>query len=78
MLSANEAKKKTQDNINNCITQEFKKIEEQINDAIFEGEYSISNNGRLKHIIKEKLKELGYKIEISSQYNEPYYIISWK
>ena len=25
MLSANEAKKKTQDNINNCITQEFKK-----------------------------------------------------
>lgn len=34
MLSANEAKKKTQDNINNCITQEFEKIEEQINDAI--------------------------------------------
>lgn len=25
MLSANEAKKKTQDNINNCITQEFEK-----------------------------------------------------
>lgn len=77
-LTAAEAHNKTQENINNCVTTELRKLSEEINNAIAEGKYSISNDGYLKHETLQRLKELGYKVQTGSQYNESYYSISWK
>lgn len=35
-------------------------------------------DGSLKPETRKKLEELGYKVETGTQYNEPYYSISWK
>ena len=77
MLSASEAKTKTQNNIDDCVTQEVKKLDEQISNAIAEGKFSISNSGMLQSSTQEKLESLGYKIKIGRQYNEAYYSVSW-
>lgn len=78
LLAATEAHSKTQENIRNCVTTELHKISEQINNAIAEGKYSISNDGYLQYESQQRLEELGYKIQTGSQYNESYYSISWK
>ena len=78
MLTASEANKKTKEIIKECLTEELSKLEEQINKAIENGKFSISNDGYLQSETTERLKELGYKVETGSQYNESYYIISWK
>ena len=78
LLTAVEAHKKTQENIQNCVTIELQKLSEQINDAIAEGKYSITNDGYLKCETQRRLEELGYKVQTGSQYNESYYSIRWK
>lgn len=40
--------------------------------------FLISEDGSLKPETRKKLEELGYKVETGTQYNEPYYSISWK
>lgn len=55
MLSAGDAKKKTQSNIDNCTTKELRLLEKQINKAIFDGRFSISNNGFLESVTEQKL-----------------------
>ena len=78
MLSACEANKKTLNNIKKCVTEELSKINEQINQAISNGKFSISNDGYLQPETTQRLQELGYKITTGNQYNESYYCISWK
>ena len=78
LLSADEARSKTLENIYNCVTTELHKLSEQINNAVAEGKYSISNDGYLQHGTRLRLEELGYKVQTGSQYNESYYSISWK
>ena len=78
MLSASEARTKTQNNINDCAAKELAKLEEQISNAILEGKFSISNDGSLQLSTRQKLEKLGYKVTTGSQYNEPYYNISWQ
>ena len=78
MLSASDAKKKTQSNIDNCTTKELRLLEKQINKAIFDGRFSISNNGFLDSVTEQKLKGLGYKVTTYAQYNESSYTISWQ
>lgn len=78
MLSASEARTKTQNNINDCTTKELAKLEEQMANAILEGKFSISNDGCLQFSTRQRLEELGYKVTTGSQYNEPYYSISWQ
>ena len=39
---------------------------------------AISEDGSLKPETRKKLEELGYKVETGTQYNEPYYSISWR
>lgn len=77
MVSANEAKRRTQNNVNICVTQELNKLEEQISNAIANGEFFISNNGTLQKETRSRLESLGYKIETGSQYNEAYYSVNW-
>lgn len=76
--SASQASQMTKENIENCCTQELIEITKKINKAIADGKFSISGNGSLKHGIVEKLKGLGYKVEIGCPMNNPYWVISWK
>ena len=78
MLSAREANKKTLNNITKCIAEELFKLEDQINDAIKVGKFYVSSKGYLQVETKRLLETLGYKVTVGSQYNEPYYIISWQ
>lgn len=77
MITANEAKRITQNNINECMTKELTELEMQIKKAIDEGKFSISNDGVLQQATKRQLEEFGYKVQTGSQYNESYYSISW-
>ena len=78
MLSATDANKKTNEIINKRFSNEFKEIEEQINDAIQAGRFSITRDGCVHSTIKEELERLGYKVETGNQYNEYYHSISWQ
>ena len=77
MLLAKNANKKTLNNISKCVTEELIILENQINDAIKLGKFYISCTGFLQVETKKRLEELGYDVSVGSQYNEPYYIISW-
>ena len=76
--SAHEANNMTKHVIDSYTTQQLTELSKLIRDAIADGKFSISEDGCLKHEIRKKLEELGYKVETGSQYNESYYSISWK
>lgn len=76
--SASEANKMTNNAIDSCTTQQLAELSKLIRDAIADGKFSISEDGSLKPETRKKLEELGYKVETGTQYNEPYYNISWK
>lgn len=76
--SALEANKMTNNAINDCTTQQLAELSKLIRDAIADGKFSISEDGSLKPETRKKLEELGYKVETGTQYNEPYYSISWR
>lgn len=75
---ASEANKMANNVIDNHTTQQLAELSKLIRDAIADGKFSISKDGCLKPEIRKKLEELGYKVETSTQYNEPYYSISWR
>ena len=73
MISAEEARKRTHEYIENYIVdEELREIEKGINLAIEEGEYSFTYRRTLHQGTEEKLKELGYTI--GGVYT---HIISW-
>lgn len=76
--SASEANKMTNNAIDNCTTQQLAELSKLIRDAIADGKFSISEDGCLKPETRTKLEGLGYKVETGTQYNEPYYSISWR
>ena len=76
--SASEANKMTNNAINSCTTQQLTELSKLIRDAIADGKFSISEDGCLKPEPRKKLEELGYKVKTGTQYNEPYYSISWR
>ena len=76
--SASEANKMTNNVIDSYMTQQLAELSKLIRDAVADGKFSISEDGSLKPEIRKKLEELGYKVETSTQYNEPYYSISWR
>lgn len=78
MLNADEARKRTNENVYNNAIKELKQVEDQINNAIESGAYSITEAGHLSGDVVCKLTELGYKVEKNIQYNESYYCVSWR
>ena len=78
ILSASEANKMTNDVINNCITQQLVKLSGLIKDAIANGKFLIRKDGCLESGTRKNLEELGYKVDVGTQYNTSYYNISWK
>nr|DAK93455.1 MAG TPA: hypothetical protein [Caudoviricetes sp.] len=76
--SASEANKMTNNAIDNRTIQQLAELSKLIRDAIADGKFSISEDGCLKPETRTKLEGLGYKVETGTQYNEPYYSISWR
>jgi len=78
IISAKEANAKTIKALNDCATKELNKIMSGIHNTANEGYFTYGGDGYLNEITKKRLEELGYKVETGSQYNEPYYSISWE
>ena len=78
MIDANNANKKTRENITNNLQKDLKKIEIEIEKSIKNGSFECYFDGKLSLEIKQYLKELGYKINSGIQYNCEYNVISWK
>lgn len=78
MINAAEASKLTYQAIQTNIAEEMMIIEDKIKKAINNGAFSITNEGTLSSDVINELRRLGYKAENQSQYNESYYMISWR
>ena len=78
LLSAEESRKRADEAVDNDIKKQLQEIATEINAASKEGKYSYSKDDCLKPKIREKLEELGYELEVGSQYNQSWYSISWK
>jgi len=77
MLSAKEAAAKSNEIIKQHKTQELSMVDKMISRAISEGERRCDIDGSLSSITKKELKNLGYKVECGTQYNESWVIIRW-
>lgn len=78
VITAKEANTRTLEIISGRITNELSEMMNNIQNEINEGYFYYSNDGYLHEVTKKKLEELGYKVKTGSQYNEPYYTISWE
>ena len=77
MITAQEASRQSKGVLHNFATTEMRKIEKDIMNAIKEGRFSISGDGYLQEETRYILSELGYRVKTGTQYNEPWYSISW-
>lgn len=78
IISAKEAKQKTDKIYENCATEELIKIMALIDEASSLGRYSISYDKSMEYYTSKRLKELGYKIQQHNEFNKLYYSINWK
>ena len=77
MLSAQEAAQKSEKALINCTTIELAIIEKRINKAVSNGERRVYEDSSISPDAKRTLENLGYKVEVGSQYNQNYYVIKW-
>lgn len=78
MISAEEARNKTKDKIEDNLRKEIADIESLINDAIEKGLYSVYIDKYLKKEIHEYLKDLEYDVKSNTCRNETNTRISWE
>lgn len=76
--SASKANEMTNHAIDNCATRQLLELSRIIKNAIANGKFSIGEEGSIYPGARKKLEDLGYKVEVSDKYHEPYYNISWK
>lgn len=77
MLSANEARIKTIQAREGCTAKDLAVIEQAINEAIENGEFSVSLRSAIKPAAKEKLEMYGYEVAYGEEYNETFTTIRW-
>ena len=77
MLTAKEAKKQAE-SIKLDFTEELYEIEKCIDEAILLGCFSVTRAGYIHPNIRRYLEKYGYIVKTGSQYNEPYFSISWE
>ena len=78
VISADKAREMTKEVLDNCTTRELQKLLKEIYNAINEGKYEVTMEGIISEIAINRLKELGYSVDCTSQYNQAYARISWK
>lgn len=77
IIDSNEARSKTLDIIYTHQTEELRKIDKMINEAIMRGEFRCSFEGTISTATKQELERCGYTVIVGSQYNQSYVIIKW-
>ena len=77
LMTANEAREKIDKGEDEKSFAIWCDIVRKINQAIENGENSYSEDGYLPNPIIKKLRNLGYKAENGSQYNQSYFYIRW-
>ena len=77
MISANEAREKTEAVRNNGVERELERIEHEIEEAIRNGDNNIALDGTISHTTANYMRKLGYEVHTGSQYNESYFTIKW-
>lgn len=77
MISANEAREKTEAVRNNGVERELERIEHEIEEAIRNGDNNIALDGTISHQTANYMRQLGYEVHTGSQYNESYFTIKW-
>ena len=77
MISAAEARGKTEAVRNNGVEREMEKIEHEIEEAIRNGDNNIALDGTISHPTANYMRQLGYEVQTGSQYNESYFTIKW-
>lgn len=77
MISADEAREKTEAVRNNGVERELERIEHEIEEAISNGDNNIALDGTIKPTTANYLRQLGYEVHAGSQYNESYFTIKW-
>ena len=78
IIDANEARKRTKENIDNFSNQELNEVMREIAKAINQNQYIITFAGHLTVQVISMLRQLGYHVVQDSQYNEPYSVVSWE
>lgn len=64
MISANEARQKIEGKLKNSVTEELRKVEQDITKAINDGKNTVYIIGILTMVTVRKLEELGYDVEV--------------
>lgn len=85
LLSAAEARKRTETVIETENVEILKNIAEKINEAIANKEFTVNIQGELRSYVVKKLEEKEYKVQFYSNNDfrdptiehKPYYRISW-
>lgn len=78
MIARGKDKEKVLNAVSMRWREEFNKIEKYIEDSASSGVFYVSKSGSIHPRMKQLLEDLGYKVKIGLQYNEPYYTIGWK
>lgn len=76
-MSANDARRKAEENRNKYCIKELSRVNEEISDAVTNGKSFMCKKGGLLPETRQKLKEAGYSVQTNLQYNESYYTIRW-
>lgn len=76
MITAENAKEKAL-NAKLEWREEFGEIEKCIEDLASSGIFYVTKSGYIHPQLRRILEALGYKVKTGTQYNEPYYTISW-
>lgn len=77
MITASEARAKTEAVRNGSVSREMETIEREIEQAICKGDNNIALDGTIKRETADHLRSLGYEVHVGSQYNESYFTIKW-
>lgn len=77
MISAREAREKTNEIKQKGIAYEISKIEPEIEKAILAGRDSVSIGGSLSEPTMDWLRSLGYEAHNFAQCNASYFTIKW-
>lgn len=77
MISAEDVRKQLEQNQKSQIAKEIESIEQKILGATAKGENRVYIEPAISTGAKQMLKQLGYKVEYHSQYNDDYTSIEW-
>jgi hypothetical protein len=78
VISAKEAKRLTNEQIENNHTKELMTLESLIDTAISEGDFSINIGEHISNSSVQALEQFGYKVELLRYRNERCTNISWE